>query len=259
MSQTSVRMEYAQGGDFTDVPSVVVQKREFRLLDPKIEAWRDKDGWLVVKTSKLFLRYKLNSGRFTKDNLNMTFKGQTRPFWTPADSDRANLGGISTSLDGLRKDRMEATGDGILNRSGTTLLDDSRSPLWDASTEWIRPRRQAGNQDWFFFYYGSDYTQMLKWYIELCGPIPMIPRYTLGAWITDLNYEYLPGTKIVDNYKYTDQDVKKIVDRFRTEGIPVDVLVLDFAWHNFGWKGDMIGARSSLSQRNFSTGRTRAD
>jgi alpha-glucosidase (family GH31 glycosyl hydrolase) len=238
MTPTSVRMEYVPGGDFADRPSIVVQKRNFKLLDPRIEAWRDNDGWLVIRTSKMFLHYKLNSGRFTKDNLNMVFKGQTKPFWTPADSDKGNLGGISTSLDGLRKDRItDAIGKGLLNRSGTTLIDDSRSPLWDASTSWITPRYKGSSQDWFFFYYASDYAQMLKWYAELCGPIPMVPRYTFGSWITDLNYEYLPGTEFVDKYSYGEKDVKKIVDRFRGEGIPLDVLVLDFAWHKYGWKG----------------------
>jgi alpha-glucosidase (family GH31 glycosyl hydrolase) len=238
MTPTSVRMQYVPGGDFADLPSIVVQKRDFKLLDPRIEAWRDNDGWLVIRTAKMFLHYKLNSGRFTKDNLNMSFKGQTKPFWTPADSDKGNLGGISASLDGLRKDRITAAmGKGILNRSGTTLIDDSRSPLWDESTNWIKPRFQRSSQDWFFFYYGSDYTQMLRWFAELCGPIPMIPRYTFGAWITDLNYEYLPGTAIVDKYKYDETNVKKIVERFRNEGVPLDVLVLDYAWHKFGWKG----------------------
>ncbi len=234
LSPTSIRMEFAPGSDFLDAPTLVVQKREFRPV--QIEVWADKE-WLVVKTSRLLLRYKVNSGRFTKDNLSITFKGEKKPFWTPADSDRTNLGGISTSLDGLRRDRMPGGDKGILSRSGFTVLDDSRSPVWDPTTEWIAPRRQVSNQDWFFFYYGSDYAQMLKWYMELCGPIPMIPRYTLGAWITDLNYEYLPGTKVVDDFKYSDKDVMKTVDRFRTEGIPLDVLVLDFAWHKFGWKG----------------------
>jgi alpha-glucosidase (family GH31 glycosyl hydrolase) len=238
MTQTSVRMQFAPGGDFADRPSIVVQKRDFKLLDPRIEAWRDNDGWLVIRTAKMFLHYKLNSGRFTKDNLNMSFKGQTKPFWTPADSDKGNLGGIATSLDGLRKDKItDAIGKGILNKSGTTLIDDSRSPLWDESTNWIKPRYQGSGQDWFFFYYASDYAQMLKWYAELCGPIPMIPRYTLGSWITDLNYEYLPGTEMVDNHKYSDKDVKSIADRFRTNGIPLDVFVLDYAWHKDGWKG----------------------
>jgi alpha-glucosidase (family GH31 glycosyl hydrolase) len=237
MTQTSVRMQYVPGGDFADRPSFVVQKRDFKLLDPRIEAWRDNDGWLVIRTAKMFLHYKLNSGRFTKDNLNMSFKGQTKPFWTPADSDKGNLGGIRYSLDGLRKDKMPKLELGLLSRSGSTLFDDSRSPLWDASTNWITPRGQGSSQDWYFFYYGADYAQMLKWYAELCGSIPMIPRYTFGSWITDLNYEYLPGTAMVDKYQYTEKDVKKIVDRFRGEGIPLDVLVLDYAWHKYGWRG----------------------
>lgn len=235
LSPTSIRMEFAPGSDFTDAPTVVVQKREFKPV--QIEVWADKQ-WLVVKTSRLFLRYKVNSGRFTRENLTITFKGEKKPFWTMADSDRTNLGGIQYSLDGLRKDRMpKAVESGLLSRGGFTVFDDSRSPIIDPGTGWVLPRRQVSNQDLYFFYYGSDYSQMLKWYAELCGPIPMIPRYTLGAWITDLNYEYLPGTKMIDNFKYTDQDVKKNVERFRSEGIPLDVLVLDFAWHNYGWKG----------------------
>jgi alpha-glucosidase (family GH31 glycosyl hydrolase) len=65
----------------------------------------------------------------------------------------------------------------------------------------------------------------------------MVPRYTLGAWYTDLNYEYQPGTEVVDRYRYSDRDIRETVDRFRSEHIPLDVLVLDFAWHTFGWEG----------------------
>ena len=234
LSPTVIRMEFAPGSDFTDSPTIVIQKRENKKV--AIEVWADKE-YLVVKTARMFLRYKVNSGRFTKDNLSLTFKGEKKPFWTPSETEPTNLGGITMSLDGLRKDKPAKLDNGLLNRVGYTVLDDSRSPIWDPETKWVTPRRQVGNQDWYFVYYGNDYEQMLKWYAEMSGPIPMIPRYTLGAWITDLNYEYLPGTRVVDNFKYTDKDVMKIVDRFRTEGIPLDVLVLDYGWHKFGWKG----------------------
>ncbi len=235
LTPSVVRMEFSPASDFTDAPTAVVLKRDWKQIP--LEIWADKE-WMVAKTSKLILRYKVNSGRFTKDNLNITWKeGERRITWTLADSDRANLGGILYSLDGLRKDRLPKVQPGILSRSGYFVLDDSHTPELDQSTSWISPRRKMASQDLYFFYYAKDYNQMLKWYAELCGPIPMIPRYTLGAWITDLNYEYLPGTKIVDKYQYTDKDVQKIVDRFRTAGIPLDVLVLDFGWHNYGWKG----------------------
>ena len=65
----------------------------------------------------------------------------------------------------------------------------------------------------------------------------MIPKYVLGTWATDLNYEYLPGTDVVDNYRYTDDSVRSIISRFRRFGIPLDVMVLDYAWHLRGWHG----------------------
>lgn len=231
----AVRMEFSPGSAFTNGPTAVVLKRDWKQFP--LEVWADK-AWMVAKTSKMILRYKVNSGRFTKDNLQITWiGGGPRVVWTLADSDRTNLGGILYSLDGLRKDRLPKLEPGLLSRNGYTVFDDSRTPEWDKSTDWITQRRRTGSQDLYFFYYGKDYSQMLGIYADLCGSIPMIPRSTLGAWITDLNYEYLPGTSMVDKYQYTEKDVKKIVERFRTEGIPLDVLVLDYAWHRFGWKG----------------------
>ena len=235
LSPSVVRMEYAPASDFTDSPTIAVLKRDYKQIP--LEIWADKE-WMVAKTSKMFLRYKVNSGRFTKDNLNITWKeGEKRIVWTYGDSDRVNLGGIRYSLDGLRRDKMPKPEPGLLSRSGWCVLDDSRTPEMDPATGTITPRRKGTSQDLYFFYYAKDYNQMLRWYAELCGPIPMIPRYTFGAWVTDLNYEYLPGTAMVDKYQYTEVNVKKIVDRFRADGIPLDVLVLDYAWHRYGWKG----------------------
>jgi alpha-glucosidase (family GH31 glycosyl hydrolase) len=235
LTPSLVRMEYSPTGRFTNGPTAVVTTRNWKRVD--LQVWGDKK-WVVAKTSEMILRYVVNSGPFKKDNLEITWKeGQRRNTWTLADTDQANLGGILYSLDGLRKNHLPKEGPGILSRNGTFLLDDSRTPTWDQASGWIAPRREQGNQDFYFFAYGKDYAKALKLFAQLCGDIPMIPRYTLGSWITDLNYEYLPGTEMVDKYQYTDKDVKKIVERFRSEGIPLDILVLDYAWHRFGWKG----------------------
>ncbi len=148
-----------------------------------------------------------------------------------------NLGGISSSLDGARKGKLPKQLPGILSRSGYFVLDDSRTPLWDGATQWIAARGDSGNQDWYFFAYGKDFRHVLKEYALLCGRIPMIPKYVLGSWATDLNYEYLPGTRVVDNYRYNDDSVRSIISRFRNFGIPLDVMVLDYAWHLRGWHG----------------------
>jgi len=235
LTPTLVRMEFSPSGSFVDAPTAVVLKRDWKTV--KVEAWGDKD-WVVVKTPEMFLRYRVGTGKFTKDNLQISWKEGGRTIvWKPGDPDRGNLGGILYSLDGLRKGRLPNVEPGILSRSGYFVLDDSRTPVWDTSAVWIAPRRESNSQDLYFVAYGRDYAGMLKTFAELCGDIPMIPRYTLGAWITDLNYEYLPGTEMVDKYKYTEKEVKQIVERFRGGDIPLDILVLDYAWHRFGWKG----------------------
>ncbi len=65
----------------------------------------------------------------------------------------------------------------------------------------------------------------------------MIPRYSLGIWMTDLNYEYLPGSDMTTKFHFTSNDLRQEITRFRAEGLPLDVLVLDFGWQKFGWQG----------------------
>ncbi len=235
LSPTLVRMEQSPRGTFTDAPSTVVQNRAGEPVTVKAG---EESGWLVATAGGLTVRYRMNTGAFSKENLRVLWTdGAGKHSWAPGDSDRANLGGISYSLDGARKGKLPVVPPGILSRSGYFLLDDSRTPVWDSSAAWIVPRPDTLGQDWYFFTEGTGYRHLLKEYAALCGSIPMVPRYTLGAWVTDLNYEYVPGTPIVDDYHYTDENIKEMIGRFRREQIPLDVLVLDFAWHKYGWDG----------------------
>jgi len=228
-------MEYSPSGSFVDAPTAVVSNRKWPAINVTVKR---KDGWLVATAGRITLRYLLNSGPFDAKNLHVSWnQSGGEHSWSPGDTDRQNLGGISRSLDGARKGRFPNAEPGLLSRSGHYLLDDSRSPLWDTVSQWITPRAEKGVQDWYLLVYGRDYRRGLKEYTELCGKIPMIPRYAFGGWITDLNYEYLPGTDPVDKYHYSDEDIKATVERLHSLGIPLDVLVLDFAWHRYGWKG----------------------
>lgn len=235
LSPTLLRMEYSRRGKFVDAPTVVAIQRnwpEVRLTEEK------KKGWLIASTGILTLRYQLQPGPVTKDNLQIEWSdAKGKHSWSPGDTDSLNLGGISSSLDGARTGKLPPFQSGILSRSGYYVLDDSHSPILDTAAHWIMPRPDSLAQDLYFFVYKSDYIGALRQYQMLCGKIPLIPRWTLGAWITDLNYQYLPGSDYVDKYHYTDEDVKGLVTRFRQENIPLDVLVLDFAWHQYGWKG----------------------
>ena len=182
--------------------------------------------------------------------------------WRPGQADPGNLGGLTYSLDNISAATLPPPGDdlgspihdiipgidvllqpampGLLSRSGYAFLDDSVSPVWNARRSWIEPRPGPRGQDWYLFTYNRDYHEPLAEYAELCGPVPMIPRYALGPWVTDLNFEYFPGTAETRSpamRAYGERHLQTEVARLLGEGIPLSGLVLDFAWHNYGWQG----------------------
>jgi alpha-glucosidase (family GH31 glycosyl hydrolase) len=261
LTPTLVRMEYSPAGAFIDAPTAVVQKRDWPAVPVE---QRVQNGWLIAASAAMELRYRLQSGVFNSANLRVTWHDQEGAAheWHPGYVDPANLGGLTYSLDNvseanLPKDGMDLESPlndeipgidlvlgraqpGLLSRSGFAFIDESPTPVLNPQRRWIEPRPQPPGQDWYLFTYGHDYTHMLAEYAELCGSIPMIPRYALGAWITDFNFEYFPGTpqsQQPDFERYDQQYLMSEVVRMRNDHIPFDVLVLDFAWHNYGWQG----------------------
>jgi alpha-glucosidase (family GH31 glycosyl hydrolase) len=261
LTPSLVRMEYSSSGRFVDAPTAVVQKRDW----PKTAVeTQQKDGWLVAATPVLTLRYRLGSGELTAANLQITFKDATgvSRTWHPGDTDPLNLGGMPYSLDNIseenlppgRSDTLTPLNDvipgidvklaeakpGLLSRAGYAFIDDSSTPVWNAARTWIEPRQPQPAQDWYFFVYGSDYHRVLREYAQLCGPVPMIPRYVLGPMVTDFNFEYFPDSAeaLEPQFKrYNQQHLQDELARLRQSQIPFDTLVLDFAWHNYGWDG----------------------
>lgn len=260
LTATLVRLEYSASGTFVDAPSAVVLKRAWPAVP--VES-HEQDGWLVAATSALTVRYRLRSGAFTGANLEVRWRerGGAERRWHPGDVDSGNLGGLTYSLDNIAAKNLPRDGmdlespvedpipgidlvlpkalPGLLSRSGYAFIDDSETPVWTAERRWIEPRRASG-QDWYLFTYDHDYRRVLEEYAELCGPIPMIPRYVLGPMITDFNFEYFPGSadsRRPDFARYNQQYLQGEVARMRAGHIPFDTLVLDFAWHNYGWDG----------------------
>ncbi|HEY3784336.1 MAG TPA: TIM-barrel domain-containing protein [Steroidobacteraceae bacterium] len=261
LTPSLLRMEYATSGTFVDAPTAVVQKRDWAQVRATT---MQKNGWLIASTREMTVRYRVQSGGFSAANLEVIWKDATGTphTWHPGDKDRLNLGGLPYSLDNLSQDNLppgqpdtqtpvhdtipgidlelaEAK-PGLLSRAGYALIDDSHTPVWNAQRSWIEPRAAANAQDWYLFVYNSDYQQVLREYAQLCGPVPMIPRYVLGPMITDLNFEYFPdseGSRTQAFRRYDQRYLQDEVSRMRASHIPFDTLVLDFAWHNYGWEG----------------------
>ncbi len=261
LTPSLVRMEYSPSAHFVDASTAVVQKRDWSAV---VVTSLRSGGWLVLTTQAMSLRYRLDSGAFSRANLSVSWRDPMGAghAWLPGQVDRGNLGGLTYSLDNIESANLPPPGDdlgspvddvipgievllkpaapGLLSRSGYAFLDDSASPVWDTGRSWIEPRPEPAGQDWYLFVYNHDYHKPLEEYAELCGAIPMIPRYALGPWITDLNFEYFPGTAASRSpamARYGEQHLESEVARLLASRIPVSGMVLDFAWHDYGWDG----------------------
>ncbi|MEN6356112.1 MAG: TIM-barrel domain-containing protein [Armatimonadota bacterium] len=234
LSPSLVRMQYAPGG-FIDSATAVVTNRSMR--DERFTV-SNTGEWVRIDTKEMSVFYKPDSGKFTAANLLVTWRNKSQKCQCmPGSKDDENLGGPFGSFNDIYRltapgEKMPDFPSGMLSKRGYYLLDDSKTPVWDTKSNWIAPRTDKAAQDWYFFVYGNDYASFYKQYIALAGKIPMIPRYAFGAWVTDLNFEY-HDEKIKEDYLYS------IIERFRKEDIPLDVMVLDFGWHLYGWYGGL--------------------
>lgn len=237
-----IRMEYTSNGSFVDNSSFIAVNRSYSEVKSKVNKRKE---WLEINTSKMTLRYKLNSGRFTPENLEIISTDQSVPFrWHPGIQQKGNLKGTFRTLDGLDGDEQSQSWmadskrhakinleDGLLATDGWTFIDDSKGFLFDNDQEWkwVKERSDKDGQDWYFMAYGHDYKTALKDFTVFAGKIPLPPRFAFGYWWSRY-------------WSYSDKEFRELVNNFHTYRIPLDVLVVDMDWHytepgKGGWTG----------------------
>ena len=108
--------------------------------------------------------------------------------------------------------------DGLLDREGWRLLDDTRSALWTPQG-WVQPRGHGGDvEDGYLFAYGEHYTGALRTLATLTGSSPLLPRSVFGVWYSD--YTPYSGATIEGS----------VYPAFVRNGVPLDTLSLDTDW-----------------------------
>ncbi|WPQ65547.1 glycoside hydrolase family 31 protein [Chitinophaga sancti] len=231
LTPSLIRMEWNEKAAFEDKASLVFINRNL-----PVTPFQKKDAgeFLEIKTTQLTLRYKKNAGKFSKDNLKITFTLNGRKVdWVPGLKDSLNLKGTTRTLDQTDGDaKLE---DGLLSKSGWTLIDDSNQLLFDGDKDWnwATTRKEGDKQDWYFFGYGHEYKKALYDYTRVAGKIPMPPKYAFGYWWSRY-------------WTYSDTELRGLLNDFTTYNIPIDVLIIDMDWHytwglNKDWKRDMMG------------------
>ena len=123
-----VRMEWSEDGVFEDNATLTFINRKLPVPDFKVSKSKSK---VVIKTSDMILTYK-QEGKFTSENLKVEFLlGGKKVLWTPGMEDDQNLMGTTRTLDGCDGDKLgkEPMEQGIVSRSGWSVVDDSRTHL----------------------------------------------------------------------------------------------------------------------------------
>ena len=218
-----VRLEYDSFSKFVDSKSFVAINRDL----PKVPfTIKHQGSWMTINTAEMEIRYKTGSGKFTSENLQITYSENNKQkiIWNPGMKNAGNLKGTFRTLDGLNGDTHvdesspKEFESGLISRDGWYLIDDSNNFLFDNSDwSWVKERKNT-ETDWYFLGYGLDYKTALKEFTEISGKIPLPPRYAFGYWWSRY-------------WNYSDDELRNLVNKFNQYNVPLDVLVIDMDWH----------------------------
>ncbi|MEP7136021.1 MAG: TIM-barrel domain-containing protein [Chloroflexota bacterium] len=239
-----IRLEYSKDDHFEDRPSQAFWHRE-----QPVPVFKKAitDSTIEIETEYLLLKYQVTSKGFTAKTLSITLK-QTGSTWTYGARQSDNQKGTARTLDGVGgRTKLE---NGLLAKSGWSVVDDSDSLVFNESG-WLETRfaaetqisqslvkkitsrssRLRGKNDLYFFGYGTDYAACLRDFTDIAGKIPMIPRYILGNWWSRY-------------WAYTQDELKILMEDFRSHAVPLAVCIVDMDWHitqtgnkSDGWTG----------------------
>ena len=125
-----------------------------------------------------------------------------------------NLKGTLRTLDG--NVGFAQLPNGLMSKSGLTILDDSKSCLFNE--DGTISARPDGYVDFYILAFNRDYLAGLNEFYNLSGREPIIPKYALGNWWSRY-------------HAYTDKEYIDLMDKFREKNIPFTVSTVDMDWH----------------------------
>ena len=215
LSDRLIRFEYALDGNFYDGATEIVHNRKFKT--PVIKAEQD-DKYLVITTKYFMVQYakeKPFKGPSFAPDSNLKVKlVNTDKMWYYNHPEARNFKGSAFSIEDFGSETTLSNG--LYSTDGFAYLDDSNSMLIDNDGFMIPNSKKR--VDFYLFAYRRDFGLCLKDYFTLTGNPPLIPRYALGIW---WNRDQI----------YSFDDVKKLVQTFNKNEIPLSVLLLSEFWH----------------------------
>lgn len=198
-----IRVEVNKGNRFTDNPTQTVFYRNFPTPDYSVV---DERTLKIVTPAVTFF--------FDKESKKVTDVLFSDTHTMVKCNNRGNLKGTARTLDRCMGTKILKKG--IISKSRVTIMDDSKSLLFNEEGEIIE--RQDKEKDYYVFAHGKNYYLALKEFFMLTGKIPLIPRYALGNWWS--------------RYKqYTQKEYLDLMDTFEEKRVPLTVATVDMDWH----------------------------
>ena len=215
LTERLLRLEYSTEGLFYDGLTENVLNRHFPVAEFKVN---EDEKYLEITTRYLKLQYQKEKPfigpKFAPDSYLKVTLLNTDKLWYFNHPEARNFKGKYAGFDesGIKA----KTGNGLYSTDGFASFDDSKTMLYD-SNGYLN--LSASNRiDTYLFVYRRDFGLCLKDYFMLTGRPPLIPRYALGIW--------WHRDKL-----YNGDELKKLLNTFNKNDIPISVLLLGHKWN----------------------------
>ena len=214
LTESLIRLEYSDAGEFEDKPSERVWYRN--LSRPEFYVQSDSKT-LQIKTKYFLLTYQKES-KFSANPINPTSNlriniAGSEKIWYYKHPEVRNYMSPCGEFD---KNNELARIKGMYSIDGFTSIDDSNTLVFNE--DGTLTKRKNNNIDIYIFIYGYHFYQCLNDYYKITGYPHLVPRYALGIWW------YKDDT-------YNDYTLSKLLNNFQSKKIPLSVLVLNNSWH----------------------------
>jgi alpha-glucosidase (family GH31 glycosyl hydrolase) len=178
------------------------------------------DNTYEITTSALKMVFEHDNFPFGLHNFNAsyTMDGKTSKF-TIRNIHKNNLGGAISTLD--RVSEAIPLDDGLLSRDGWYIIDDAGKEI--LKDDWLSPRDRSHVQDLYCFVYGNNYKAALRDLGRISGHVPMTRKYVHGVWYCRY-------------WSYTSKEYLQLVDEYKQNNFPLDIVVFDMDWHTMDAK-----------------------
>lgn len=215
LSDSLIRLEYSESGQFEDRPTVLASNRLFKPFEFEVI---EDDTKIKIQTKNFKLTYKKNKpfkgAYFLKDvNLKIELLGTTK-IWHYEHPEVRNYGVPGKVLtDENGKINFVK---GLYSGDGFACIDDSKTAIILENGDILQ--RKKGTIDLYVFMYKHDFGKCLIDYYNLTGYPPMLPRYALGNWWSR-------------NISYDEEGIKTLTKEFEDNDVPFSLLLLNHDWH----------------------------